>query len=73
MRNTSLALVIALTAGLAGPVAASCPDCGKVTGSISVEMATLRADGPKHDRDVIIMLEPVGGPAPAAAGSKSHG
>jgi len=66
MQATSLALIVALTGGLAGTAGATSPDCGTVTGSISVEMATVRTDGPKHDRDVVVMLEPVGSEAPAA-------
>jgi len=34
---------------------------GRVTGSVNVQRATLRADGPKHDLDVVLYLEPVGG------------
>ncbi len=69
MQTTSLALVVALAAGLAGPAEASCPACGTVSGSISVETATLRTDGAKHDRDVVITLEPADGPAPLSAGA----
>jgi len=32
-----------------------------VRGTVSVEQATIRTDGPKHDRDVVVMLERVGG------------
>lgn len=66
MRTTSLTLAILLTAGLVCPAAGSCPDCGTVTGSISVEMATIRTDGPKNDLDVVVMLEPVAAAAPRA-------
>lgn len=34
---------------------------GRVTGTVDVERAVLRADGPKHDLDVVLHLEPVGG------------
>lgn len=37
----------------------SCPDCGSVTGSISVAQATIRTEGQKHDRDVVVYLEPI--------------
>lgn len=70
MQATSLALIVALTGGLAGTAGAACPDCGTVAGSISVEMATIRTDGPKHDRDVVVMLDPVGTEGPAA--SETH-
>lgn len=30
-----------------------------MTGTIRIEQATIRTDGPKHDRDVVVMLEPV--------------
>ncbi|HSL17247.1 MAG TPA: plastocyanin/azurin family copper-binding protein [Methylomirabilota bacterium] len=67
MKATSLTSAIVLAAGLAAPAGADCPGCGTVTGSISVEMASVRPDGPKHDRDVVVMLEPVGAAAPPAA------
>ena len=66
MQATSLALGVALTIGLAGTAGAACLDCGTVAGSISVEMATVRTDGPKHDRDVVVMLDPVGSQAPVS-------
>jgi plastocyanin len=52
LRATPLALaaVMAASAGAAAPV----------TGTVRVEFATIRIDGPKHDRDVVIMLEPAG-------------
>jgi plastocyanin len=72
MRDMTLALVAALAAGLAAPAAASCPGCGTVTGSISVEMATVRSDGPKHDLDVVVMLEPVGATSPPTGGAHAE-
>jgi plastocyanin len=40
-----------------------------VTGTVRVEQATIRADGPKHDRDLVVMLDRVGGaPPPPAQG-----
>lgn len=36
-----------------------------VRGTIRIEQATFKADGPKHDRDVVVMLEPVGSSPPA--------
>jgi len=52
------ALLLALLT-TAGPSAAGCQGCGAVTGSVSVEQATVRTDGPKHDRDVVVELRPV--------------
>jgi plastocyanin len=70
MRSISPALIVALIVtlmvGLAGSAGAACPGCGTVAGTISVEMATVRTDGPKHDRDVVIMLDPVGSQAPVS-------
>ena len=71
MQVGSLALLVALTAGIAGPAGAACPGCGSVSGSIAVEMATIRTDGAKHDRDVVVMLEPVGSAAPPASGARA--
>ena len=52
------ALLVALLC--AGPArGADCPGCGAVTGSVTVEQATIRTDGPKHDRDVVLELRPV--------------
>ena len=39
---------------------AACADCGSVAGLVAVEQAFIRTDGPKHDKDVVVMLEPVG-------------
>ncbi len=50
---------------------AACPSCGSVSGSVAVEQAYIRTDGPKHDRDVVIMLDPVGAQAPAAEGFRA--
>ncbi len=36
-------------------------DGGTVTGSIRLHRATVKTDGPKHDRDIVVFLEPVGG------------
>ena len=60
------ALASAIAAFGASPVEAGCPSCGSVSGSVTVEQAYIRTDGPKHDRDVVVMLEPVGSEAPAA-------
>ncbi len=62
-----MVLALAVSASLAGPAGAACPGCGTVAGSITIEMADIRVDGPKHERDVVVMLEPVapGAPSPA--------
>jgi plastocyanin len=51
------------------PVSKACEGCGVVRGSVAVEQATVRADGPKNDLDVVVSLDRVGGddPPPAAA------
>lgn len=64
MQTTSPTLVVALTVGLAVPAAASCPDCGAVSGTTAVWQATIRTDGPKHDRDVVVSLTPVSDSVP---------
>ena len=71
MQVTSLALVAALTVGLAGTAGAVCPGCGTVAGSVSVEQAFIRTDGTKHDRDVVIMLDPVASQAPVSDGVRA--
>ena len=48
-------------------VGADCPGCGSVAGSVTVEQAFVRADGPKHDLDVVVMLEPEEADAPPPA------
>ena len=60
------ALAAALVAFGPRPGEAACPSCGSVSGSVAVEQAYIRTDGPKHDRDVVVMLEPVGSEASAA-------
>jgi len=47
---------------------ASCTNCGPVSGTVSVEQAYIRTDGPKHDRDVVIMLDTVATKAPDSKG-----
>jgi plastocyanin len=53
------------------PGEGSCPNCGSVSGSVAVEQAYIRTDGPKHDRDVVVMLEPVGSEAPIDSTSRA--
>ena len=59
-------LVCLLVATIALSTAAygDCPGCGSVAGSVEVWMAAVRSDGPKHDRDVVLYLEPVAGSDP---------
>lgn len=52
---------------LALPGAAAAAPGGTVAGTVTVERATLHTDGPKHDRDVVVFLEPVDGGAPSPA------
>ena len=52
-------------------VESACPSCGKVSGTITVEQAFIRTDGVKHDRDVVVMLEPIGTEAPANPGARA--
>jgi len=66
-----VALAAALAAFVPSPVEAACPSCGTVSGSVAVEQAYIRSDGPKHDLDVVVMLDPVGSEAPAAPESRA--
>jgi plastocyanin len=66
MRRLAGPAALAAAFVVLGPLSGegSCPGCGSVSGSVAVEQAYIRTDGPKHDRDVVIMLEPVGSEAP---------
>jgi plastocyanin len=57
---------LALAVGLAPTAEAACSDCGTVSGAVAVWQATIRADGPKHDRDVVVSLTPTSGTVPPA-------
>jgi len=62
-RRRSPGIAAALTAAFA-TLAALVPgaaSAGTVSGTVAVEQATLRADGPKHDLDAVVVLTPVGG------------
>jgi len=63
MKRRILPVAISLLAlyAAAGLSHAACPDCGTVTGSVTVQQATVRTEGPKHDLDVVIELRPVTG------------
>ena len=71
VRRSAVVVALAWTIAAFGAsaVEAECPSCGSVSGSVTVEQAYIRTDGPKHDRDVVVMLEPVGSEAPAAGDS----
>ena len=48
--------------------ALAAPGTGSVSGTVSIEQAYIRTDGPKHDRDLIVTLAPVGqAPSPSGA------
>ena len=61
--------VIPVFAPVAIDAAPNCDDCGVVRGSVAVEQATVRAEGPKNDLDVVVVLDRVGGadPPPSTA------
>jgi len=66
----AIKLLIAATAAtllLVGtlPGGAASPQGGSVSGSVAVEQAYIRTEGTKHDRDVVVMLDPVGSGASA--------
>ncbi len=44
---------------------------GTVTGSVALHRATVVTDGPKHDRDVVVYLDPVGGADPPPSQGKA--
>ena len=62
---------VAAAALAALTVAAVPAAAGTVAGTVTVDRAPLRMDGPKHDRDVVLYLEPVGGTAPAPVAVKA--
>lgn len=58
-RLATLAVVaIAVAVALGGGSASA---AGTVAGTVTVDRVPLRTDGPKHDRDVVLYLERVGG------------
>jgi len=60
-RRLTVALAALALASLTARAAGPCSDCGSVEGTIAVQQAAIRGDGPKHDRDVVLYLEPAGG------------
>lgn len=49
-----------------------CPDCGSVAGTVAVQQALIRGQGPKHDRDVVLHLEPVDGDGFPPVGTRAE-
>ena len=64
-RRSDSRLAVAAAVLVATLVVPAVAAAGTVEGTVSVERASVRTDGPKHDRDVVITLEPVAGAAPA--------
>lgn len=60
-----------LVSGAARPSPVGCDDCGVVRGSVTVEQATVRTDGPKHDLDIVVSLNRVGGEDPPPGDAKA--
>jgi plastocyanin len=63
-------LAAALLPGLLPPLTSAAPaEGGTLRGTVRVERAALRTEGPKHDLDVVVSVEPVGTapPPPATA------
>lgn len=52
--------------------ALAAPGAGEVRGSIAVERAAVRADGAKHDLDVVLLLEPVAGKPAAPVATRAE-
>lgn len=63
MRNLLVGAMAAVCGTMMAPSvhAGSSSSTGKVTGSIRFHRATVQTEGPKHDRDVVVSLDPVGG------------
>ena len=57
-------LVGAALVGAARTAVAACDGCGTVRGSVTVEQAAVRTDGPKHDLDVVVILDRIDGDDP---------
>jgi plastocyanin len=63
---------IVVVAPAAADAAAGCEDCGAVRGTVAVEQATVRTDGPKRDLDVVVVLDPVGDEVPPPPSEKAE-
>jgi plastocyanin len=65
---TFLAVVVAPET----PTVAACAGCGTVRGSVTVEQAAVRTDGPKHDLDVIVILDRIDGDDPPPVSARAE-
>lgn len=61
-RFVVLALAALCFCGLASDALSA---TGSVSGTIRVDRTKIRGDGPKHDKDLVVSLEPLGAAAPA--------
>lgn len=61
-----------LTAAFASVPFARPAVAASVNATVRVEQATIRSDGPKHDRDVVVILERTGAAAPPAAKTRTE-
>ena len=50
---------------------AAAPGTGTVSGTVTIDRAYIRTDGPKHDRDVVIALDPVDQSPPVSSGYRA--
>lgn len=60
-----------MVSGAARPSPVGGDEGGIVRGSVIVEQATVRAEGPKNDLDVVVVLDRVGGADPPPATTKA--
>ena len=58
--------------GAARTAVGACADCGTVRGSVRVEQAAVRTDGPKHDLDVVVILDRVDGDDPPPVSARAE-
>lgn len=63
MGNLLVGVMVAVCGAITAPGlhAQSASTKGTVTGSIRFHRATVQTEGPKHDRDVVVSLDPIGG------------
>ena len=50
---------------------AAAPETGQVSGIVTIDRAYIRSDGPKHDRDLVITLDPVDREPPLSNGYRA--
>ena len=60
-------VLVAIVAAAVVCTAGSSSAAATLVGKVSVERAKIRTDGPKHDRDLVIFLRPLGAAPKAAA------